>query len=103
MSAHAKKFCECGHSMAVHDRPIEGGPCRVCGPNCTGYTVLGPISREAMRSSALSATSHLRLSIGALRDVETGDDEETGTSAAYWRQKLEGIADLLESDLKDLK
>lgn len=106
-TAHAKKFCStCGHSMALHrTMDVDDGStavgCLTC--SCSKFTEQQPPAPAIVKAAAIVATSHLRLSIGALRDVEKGEDKTTGTSAAYWRQKLEAIADLLESDLKDLK
>ncbi len=91
--------------MALHE-PLRGEPrwgaCKV-GCGCERYQYPEVPPRDAVRLAAEQSLSHLRLSIGALRDVERGEDENTGTSAAYWRQKLEVIADLLESDLKGLR
>lgn len=110
MSSHAKKFCVCGHSMGMHPRSVGGALiCSVLG--CEGCDVYeqsrsgraSEPSPDLIKAAAVSSVSHLRLSIGALRDVEKGEDESAGISAAYWRQKLEAIVDLLESDLRGVK
>lgn len=102
MSAHPKKHCvNCGHPMMVHAALPHGrGCCTLEGCDCGQYQVDAPLSPALVDAAGVSALAHLRLSIGALRDVEKGNDECKGTSAAYWRQKLETIADLLEGDLK---